>query len=778
MIKKKILKKILFLVASTVATTAYAADGQIIREGRWQIVFRPETRTVDYVCNDETVLAGVFVKTKSEKTLYRSTDYPDVTFSDEDVSDTFGEGKKYVITYSGLNRTPDIQQIFYFYPGRDYFLTEARMISTVTRSSNYMAPVATETRSAFLESDAGNRVLSVPFDNDAWICYYAYPLEKDTVSFEVTAIYSSKNRKGMVIGSVEHDNWKSAVRYSARENRYIDKLECFAGVSHSLTRDKKEHGSLSGKEIRSPRILVGLFDDWRRGMESYADANALAAPPRHWTGGNIFGWNSWGALSDKVNFEAVTEISDFISDRLQPEGFHNGDGVAYMILDSYWDNLSSYQLGQFVKQCKANNQVPGIYWAPFTHWGDDEDEFVVDGMNYRYKDTYLYVNGKVCTLSNKNKALDPTHPATQARIKQQIEQYKRWGFKYLKLDYLVNGSVQADSYYEKDVTTGIQAYNRGMAFLSEVCGDDMFIALSISPLFPSQYGNSRRISCDAWGKLADSKYVLNGLSYGWWLDRVYNFNDPDHLTFYKDKNNKQSSEKEARIRATSGAITGTYIIGDNLSLSGASPGEQAARTRTEKIAANSAINEIARIGRSFRPVEGDNIFEKRGDDPEEFFMLDTSACLYFAVFNYQTGKTSGEVNLSRLEISSADITAVTELWSGEDITLNGEKLSYEVPGSDVKVFRLAKTETGIENITGGKENKPATAFLRNSVLVIDSETPLDLVDIYSPDGILRKKIRAGRIRHIETDISGLSGGLYIVQTTDISHRQTQIKVIR
>lgn len=778
MTKKTKFRTYLLLTFLAVAPAARPADGQTIREGRWQIVFHPETRTVDYIHDNETVLAGVFVKTKSEKTFYRSTDYPEVSFSDEQINDAFGEGKKYIITYSGLSRKPDIEQVFYFYSDKDYFLTEARMTSTVIRSSNYLAPVVTETRSPFLANEEENRVLSVPFDNDAWICYYTYPFEKDTISFEVTALYSSKSRKGLVIGSVEHDCWKSAVRYSVRENRYIDKLECFAGVSHSLTRDKKEHGSLSGKTVGSPRMLVGVFDDWRLGMETYADANARITPPRHWTGGNIFGWNSWGALADKVNFQAVTEISDYISDRLQPAGFHNGDGTAYMILDSYWDNLSSYQIGQFVKQCRSNNQVPGIYWAPFTYWGEDDNEFVIDGMDYRYKDIYLYVNGKVCTLSNNNKALDPTHPATQARIKQQIEQYKRWGFEYLKLDYLVNASVQADSYYDKNVTTGIQAYNSGMAFLSETCGDDMFLALSISPLFPSQYGNSRRISCDAWGKLADSKYVLNGLSGGWWLDRVYPFNDPDHLTFYKDKNGTQSSEKEARIRATSGAITGTYIIGDNLSLSGTKPGEQAARDRTEKIATNAGINEIAQIGRSFRPVEGNGIFEKRGNDPEKFFMLDTPGCLYLAVFNYQAEKMTGTMNLPRLGITPDEITAIKELWSGNEVTLSGDNLPYELPGSDVKVFRMEKTGTGIETIESEKDRK--TVFIRvdRSLLTIRSEIPLTGIDLYSSDGILRKKIPVDRRTYVETDISELPGGLYIVQATNTRQQSNRTKIIK
>ena len=94
---------------------------------------------------------------------------------------------------------------------------------------------------------------------------------------------------------------------------------------------------------------------------------------------------------------------------------------------------------------------------------------------------------------------------------------------------MTNGIVEADSYYRDDITTGVQAYNFGMKHLRERCGDDMFIVESIAPLFPANYAHARRISCDAWGEMWHTNYMMNSLSFGWWLNRVYCFNDPDHL---------------------------------------------------------------------------------------------------------------------------------------------------------------------------------------------------------------------------------------------------------
>lgn len=117
-------------------------------------------------------------------------------FFEETVDDAFGAGHKYTFTYAAQGEKPSLQQSFYFYPDKNYFLTEAYIVSETTMSSNYIAPVVTETASSFLNANSSNRVLSVPFDNDAWIGYSALALSVDSVSFEVTSIYRVIHAKG------------------------------------------------------------------------------------------------------------------------------------------------------------------------------------------------------------------------------------------------------------------------------------------------------------------------------------------------------------------------------------------------------------------------------------------------------------------------------------------------------------------------------------------------------------------------------------------------------
>ena len=111
----------------------------------------------------------------------------------------------------------------------------------------------------------------------------------------------------------------------------------------------------------------------------------------------------------------------------------------------------------------------------------------------------------------------------------------------------------------------MQAYNMGMAFLRKQAGDNIYLLLSIAPMFPTHYAHGRRISCDAWGSIDNTKYVMNNSSYGWWLNQVYFANDPDHLVMKTLDGNGKESEGVNRARITSGVITGSFIMGDNFS---------------------------------------------------------------------------------------------------------------------------------------------------------------------------------------------------------------------
>ena len=62
----------------------------------------------------------------------------------------------------------------------------------------------------------------------------------------------------------------------------------------------------------------------------------------------------------------------------------------------------------------------------------------------------------------------------------------------------------------------VSRIKRFQMFLRTVYFMPYVISLSIAPIFPGQYAHGRRISCDVFGTINWTEYMLNSLSYGWW----------------------------------------------------------------------------------------------------------------------------------------------------------------------------------------------------------------------------------------------------------------------
>lgn len=584
------------------------------------------------------------------------------------MSDGFGKGVTIRITYTD-KELPKLIQSFYLYDGTDYLLTDISVESETLVAFNYMAPVNID-RIDFLFEKGDNRALFVPFDNDKWVRFQSHPLTFDELtSYEVTAIYDNISRKGLIVGSVDHDTWKSAVKMARGDADNIGSMICYSGVADEMTRDSKPHGKISGKSVRSSRMFIGFFDDWRDGMEKYADANTIVAPKRAWNKSMPFGWNSWGVLQFGLTYPKALEVSDYVKENLQNNNFVNADNTLVIGLDSGWNSFSEEQLKSFVDRCKLNGQIAGVYWVPFTDWGKNPEREVEDAPEFKYKDIYSYANEMPQDLDGAY-AIDPTHPAVEKKMQKISDLFRRCGFQYVKMDFMTHGALEADKWYKPEITTGMQAYNYGLQLLDKYFGD-MYINFSISPIFPANYAQSRRIACDAWNKIKDTEYTMNALSYGWWIGHLYHYNDADHIVL------QDATEGENRARVTSAVITGLYIAGDDFSKTGSREGKE----RAEKYLTNREINALA--GKSFRPIEGN------GEKSENQFMaIDDVGNVYYAVFNYREAEMNIEIPFDRMHVDASAFDQGKELWSNQNIKLDS---TISIPGKDTKLIKLSKS---------------------------------------------------------------------------------------
>jgi len=638
-------------------------DVSVMEAGRWRIEYDLAHGLADIFFDGKILIPRAFAAVRLPQVV-TSMDYTARKVTRGTIHDGFGHGVKYVVesSNSGTNK---MTQTFWLYKNADYLLTEVSISGNPKATSNFMAPLVTQTPSPFLPA-GDNRALFVPFDNDKWVRYDAVPFGVEVTSYEVSALYNNASRLGLIVGSIEHDTWKTGIRSTTASNA-VTSLEVFGGITSTETRDLLPHGKISGATIKSPKIFVGCYSDWRNGLDAYAKANAVVAPPRSWKGGVPFGWNSWGKLQFGLTFPKAIQVSDFFAQEL-PQ-FKN-DGVAYIGLDSGWNKLSDKQLKQFVEHCRANHQQAGIYFTPFTAWGVKGDD-AVPGTDYKYKDIFLCAHGREQHITS-GVALDPTHPGTQKLIQATLQRFQKAGFNYVKADFLNYGALEADKYYDPRVTTGIQAYNDGMKFVSRTLGKSRYLNLSIAPLFPSQYANSRRIGCDAFGSIGDTEYTLNGLTYGWWLDGVYDFNDPDEVVL------DGFSEGENRARVTSAAVTGLFICGDDFSRDGGPLGKERAR----KFLTNLGIGAVARIPKSFRPVEG-NTASRAAD-------LFTCSCqnhLYLAAFNYSNAAANWNLDFTRIGLKMRGPVELKELWS-DAVILATNSMTFHVAPADAALYKF------------------------------------------------------------------------------------------
>jgi hypothetical protein len=615
--------------------------------------------------------SGVTLSTGYIKGINYSSWSYSVVSSNQVVVTAVGSGLPMMKQYFTLDQT-------------DSFLVRVEMDGT-NLSANWMGPVVVDTIGGVdIGSYSDDRALCVPFDNDGFVSYNAMPINNSSISYEVGAFYDNSTRNGLVVGSVAHDVWKSGVYFYGANNK-LNQMNVFGGATSPW--DVMPHGSVAGNMISSPTVFVGFGNDWRQTMEQFAAENTNFAPRMAWTNGVPFGWNSWGVIQQNINYNDAIAVSDFFHTNLESNNFIN-NGTVYINLDAFWNNLNGFQLQSFVNHCHALGQKAGIYFGPFVWFGsvtNATNTFVEGSTNlYRYSDLLLRdTNGNAESVDG-GLALDPTHPADKDLIGYYVNLHTNYGFDYIKLDFLSHGALEG-IHYDTNVTTGIEAYNEGMSNVLQAINGGMFISESISPLFPYQYADSRRIACDAQTSLiSNTAYTMNSVTYGWWLDDLYQFNDPDIMVF----NGYGATTNENQSRLISGAVTGVFLDGDDLT---SSNGQQAAQT----CLTNAAIDAVARVGQTFTPVEGNT-----GTSAANIFVRQDGSTWCLAVFNYTASATNISVDLARAALLAGTYVA-TNLWDGTTSMVTGS-FNVSLNAKQAKLFQLAPSDvaqTQNENVT-------------------------------------------------------------------------------
>jgi len=663
----------LSLAAAQPVTVVREAGHVIVDNGQIRLNLDEKSGLYDVTWGDRAAIRAVAGEVRLAGRLVKTSEYAQHKIASRKVKDAFGAGFQITVRHQSPGQ-PEVRQLFWVYENRPEATTRLELLDAA--GANYLAPVVTEAP-VELSHQAPLNALFVPWDNDMYFRFRSDGWGEGDGdgdgSYEVSSLYDDSTRHGIVVGSIDHDLWKSAVRFKRNGG-----VRAFAGVVSKYTHDSQPHGTVPGPVVRSPRMVIGLYDDWRSGLERFGDLNAIVRPALPWKGEVPFGWNSWSGHKTKVNAANSQAATEFIRDEIP--GFRSG-GTAYINFDSYWSNLKREELLAFVKRAHDAGLKTGIYWTPFACWGG-LDNTIDPGSPYKYRDICLKdAKGALIPQLDGAYPVDPTHPGTLSHIDLQMKNFVGMGFDYVKLDFLSHGAMEGQ-HADPKVTTGTAAYALGMKRIIDdlapkKIGRPFFISLSIAPMFPHGFAHSRRISCDVFANIGASEYLLNSTNYGWWpARRLYAFDDPDSACVYQPMDEPPVTEAEAITRFTASAISGGMMIqGDDLT-------KPEARARVKRLFSNAEVLALARKTPQFWPVDG-NTETKAGDA----FVWHDGRATYVAVFNYSkdAAKTKS-IPLSRLGLKALSWSC-HDLWTGENKNGRGD-LNFELPPMSSKIVRI------------------------------------------------------------------------------------------
>ena len=601
----------------------------------------------------------------------------------DSISDDLGSGKRLSLTYEADNGLVLVQHVAQ-YENRQQFVVWAVLSdkSGAEIESRFIAPFCTyapNDQSPMALRKHSLRMLTAPYDNTMWVRYEMIPMRPGRLSYEFAGLCDPDARNGLVIGAMDHDNWKNAIRCSGYDARCV---EAFSGVADGATHDTMPHGTIAGKSIKSARFSVEYCEDIFAGLNRYGELLKEINPPIEWNDGVPFGWNSWSGLAFRLNLENYANAGEVLNE-LKSHDYQNR-GTNYVNLDSGWNSMPEDKLIATVNEIHSRGQRAGIYGTPFAFWGNPDDE-IKQLPGHKWSELLLCdEHGKPLPRVDGAIPMDVTHPLWREVTAIQLANYVKWGFDYVKFDFLSHGGMEG-VHYDKSVRTGRQAINIGYAFVrdalaKEKIGRDFFISLSIAPLFPAGYGHARRFSCDAFGHTEDTEYLLNALTYGWWQhENLYALNDPDHITLTRSfMDSENTTITEARARYTAAAISGTVMmISDDYGPSGDEAVHAESLRRAKLFATNKKVNDVARLGKTFVPTH------TAGVSASETYTLQHDGKLYLAAFNFDAEPKHMRIDLAEIGIKNA--TKATELWTDATYPVNGD-LTITLDAGDAALF--------------------------------------------------------------------------------------------
>lgn len=331
------------------------------------------------------------------------------------------------------------------------------------------------------------------------------------------------------------------------------------------------------EEIASEWIWV----EWRDAADpdpfgGYAEAVARAMRPRVRVQAPS-GWCSWyfyytGVQAGDILANRKALIAH--RDRLPVDLIQIDDGFQAAVGD--WTQFSPRfpeGVAPLARAIREAGFTPGLWLAPLIVWPDAR--VAREHPDWLLRDARGRPVSAGFNWYRWLRALDSTHPGVEEWLRELIQTVvHRWGFPYLKLDFLYAAALPGRRYDPK--ATRAQALRRGLKAIREAAGEETFLLGCGCPLGPAiGLVDGMRIGPDVAPHWAPRMFglsfpfrrerslpaarnaVRNTLTRAW-MHRRWWWNDPDCLLLRSE--DTLLSEEEIRLLITAIAMSGGMVI--------------------------------------------------------------------------------------------------------------------------------------------------------------------------------------------------------------------------
>jgi len=623
-------------------------DSMTLSNGIVKVVIHQNSGKVDYRFQTGASMDNTVAYVEDiHAGLLKSSDFGQHRATITPIRDSLGRGQQIRLVHKDARRPLSLLQTIRMYEGQPFLLTDVEAQADTEKDPAFLAETRNISPLAILPSENSRlfipgkepRILDVPFDNDDWVDvleqkWPAAPAVKVSgISYELSSVYDNETKMGIVLGSVEHDFWKTGIVYrTGAAPGLVDSFKVFGGVAtrdmpslpaayggRDGTHDYEPHGTALGKSVRSPLLYICGLRDVRMAFTGYGEMNSRLNGRLSWKGFAPVYWNSFGVegvlgYQGVMMPEGVYKVSDFIHSL----DHFNGYGKPVLSIDSYDQSIYSTDvLAAIARYGENQHQQMGFYFIPFAvwTWKNSFEQGKLSGTDYLLRDVLLrdkdhhvipYKDGDWGAYP-----LDVTHPAVRQLIIGQLQKAKAIHARFIKIDFLTAGALESPMRYDPSVRSGMQAYNQAMKMLKHlvdsIMGPDVFITQAISPLFPHQYAHTRFISTDVYSHLRDdqpgfpnwgsTEASLATGSHMWWVQgTLWPFTNLDVSIMKSFQKNPDLTEQEIKVRIYALMVMGS-ILGDGSDLR-----HPLAAERALKFLNNEAVCKFFSNPKAFTPL--------------------------------------------------------------------------------------------------------------------------------------------------------------------------------